>query len=154
MSPLDQAEPPAASGPQTILLVDDDPFILALYNTGLQKAAFTVLQAGNGQEALAICKQHPGPIHILVTDLLLPPKKLQLKEGQFAQPSLNGLEVMKQIMKLRPQIRVILMSAHSDEELKKVGVFKKGGIPFLQKPFKPEILLEKVFETLASPPKL
>jgi CheY-like chemotaxis protein len=145
-----QESPTSASGSQTILVVDDDSSMLALCSTKLQAQGFTVLQASESPEALQMCTQYSGPIHLLLTDLLLPPKKLQLaSEKKF--PSMHGFELMRRVVAMRPETRVILMSAHSDDVLKAHGVVTEKW-PFLRKPFNPEALIQRVHEVLAGPP--
>jgi CheY-like chemotaxis protein len=141
---------------RTILLVDDDRLILALYSTSLEKAGFTVLQAKHADQALAVCKNHPGSIDLLVTDLFLPPRIMQLREPQASQTGMNGLALLKQVQQLRPRTRAIVMSAHSEQDVERMGAFKleQAGIPFLKKPFKPETLLNKVTEVLGRPSRL
>jgi len=146
-----QEYPSSASGSQTILVVDDDSSMLALCSTKLQAQGFTVLQASESPEALQMCTQYSGPIHLLLTDLLLPPKKLQLASDKRKFPSMHGFELMRRVVAMRPEIRVILMSAHSDDVLKAQGIVTEKW-PFLRKPFNPEVLVQMVREVLASPP--
>jgi two-component system, cell cycle sensor histidine kinase and response regulator CckA len=135
----------------TILIVEDDAHVLALFSKDLQEQGYTVLQAVNSQEALRICKQYSGPIHLLLTDLLLPPKKMQLATQLAKQPCMQGLELVRNAMMIRPQIRVILMSGHSDEDLRAFNLSKQGK-PFLRKPISLDILLRTVHQVLSRPP--
>ena len=142
---------PPDSRPQTVLIVDDDPSILALCRKKLEEQGFKVLQASESPEALETCTRHDGPIHLLLADLLLPPKKLQLSAGPSKFPRLHGVELMRRVVTIRPDIRVLLMSAHSDEVLKGYGLKRKGQWPFLRKPFNPDTLVRVVREVMAGP---
>ena len=148
MSNVTPVDRPKASQPQTILLVEDDPFIKTLLSKDLQERGYKVLQANNSKEALQLCKQHAGPIHLLLTDLLLPPNRMQMATSAVRQPSMHGVELMRCVVASRPDIRVILMSGHSDEELKAMQVFREGK-PFLRKPINLDVLLRTVHEVLS-----
>ncbi len=142
-----------AMGQKTILLVEDDPSTLTLCGMFLREEGFTVLTAGTGQEALRVCQQHPGPIHLLITDIVLAPSKLQLQlEKKSAQrEDVNGVQLMRQVMSLRKGIKTILMSGHSDERIASLNVHK-AGIPFLRKPFNIEALARMVHQALDDQP--
>ena len=148
MSNVTPVDRPKASQPQTILLVEDDPFIKLLLSKDLQERGYKVLQANNSKEALQLCKQHAGPIHLLLTDLLLPPNRMQMATSAVRQPSMHGVELMRCVVASRPDIRVILMSGHSDEELQAMQVFREGK-PFLRKPINLNVLLRTVNEVLS-----
>ena len=153
MSKVTPVDRPKASQPQTILLVEDDPFIKLLLSKDLQERGYKVLQANNSKEALQLCKQHAGPIHLLLTDLLLPPNRMQMATSAVRQPSMHGVELMRCVVASRPDIRVILMSGHSDEELKAMQVFREGK-PFLRKPINLDVLLRTVHEVLSKPAQI
>ncbi len=153
MSKVTPVDRPKASQPQTILLVEDDPFIKLLLSKDLQERGYKVLQANNSKEALQLCKQHAGPIHLLLTDLLLPPNRMQMATSAVRQPSMHGVELMRCVVASRPDTRVILMSGHSDEELKAMQVFREGK-PFLRKPINLDVLLRTVHEVLSKPAQI
>jgi CheY-like chemotaxis protein len=142
---------PLPSGSQTVLVVDDDSATLLLCRRKLEQNGFTVLQAQGSSEALKLCADHSGAIHLLLTDLMLPPPMFQLATGDSRFPRVHGHDLVRRVLKQRPDTRVILMSAYSDEELKGHGV-AKDRLPFLQKPFTGDVLLQKVREALAGPP--
>ena len=150
MPGLEPEQPTSTSRSQTILLVDDDPHFLAWLSTYLEGEGFTVLKASHAQEALHKCSQHPGPIHLLLTDLLLPPRALQLQTTRPAWPRMHGLRLMQEIVGLRPEIRAILMSGHSDQELASLQISREGHT-FLRKPFNPDTLLWTVDAVLGNP---
>ena len=135
----------------TILIVEDDAYVLALFSKDLQEQGYTVLQAVNSQEALRISKQYSAPIHLLLTDLLLPPRKMQLATQLTKQPCMQGLELVRNVVMIRPQIRVILMSGHSDEDLRGFNLSKQSK-PFLRKPISLDVLLRTVHQVLSRPP--
>jgi DNA-binding NtrC family response regulator len=137
---------PAVESP-TILLVDDDPSILNLCSQCLIEEGFTVLRAATGPEALQICKQYPGPIDLLITDLVLAPPRLQLRSSKVQQPSMNGVQLMQQVLALRQHAKVILMSGHTDEALESLYIMKQG-LPFLRKPFSITTLVRMAREAL------
>ena len=150
MPGLEPEQHKPAPRPQTILLVDDDPHFLAWLCTYLEGEGFTVLKASHAQEALHKCAQHAGPIHLLLTDLLLPPRALQLQTTRPAWPRMHGLRLMQEIVGLRPEIRAILMSGHSDQELSSLQISREGHT-FLRKPFGLDTLLWTVNALLGNP---
>ena len=149
---VEHGHPTPESRSQTVLLVDDDPSMVALCRKKLEEQGFKVLQASESPEALETCSRHSGPIHLLLTDLLLPPKRLQLAAGPSKFPRMHGVELMRRVVKMRPDIRVLLMSAHSDDVLKGYGIKRKEHWPFLRKPFNPDTLVRVVREVMAGPP--
>jgi DNA-binding response OmpR family regulator len=119
------------SRPQaTILVVDDDEAIRTLAAQALQGRGYQVLVAGDGPEALQIAAAHPSAIHLLVTDIML--------------PSENGIALARAILSKRRETRVLYMSGFQTEMIQLV---QDDGGPdggFLQKPFTPRMLLERV----------
>jgi hypothetical protein len=104
---------------QTILVVDDDAEVCDMVRKMLLGRGFQVLTAISGEEAIRVCRDHPGPIHVLVSDVVM--------------PGMNGSELSRRIKTLRPEIRLLLIS----------GVVQQSAIPgglppnarFLSKPF-------------------
>lgn len=123
-----------AGEPPTVLLVDDDPSIVRMCGHILEEEGFHVIRAGDSLQALRLSRQYPGMIHLLITDLVLAPPTLQLRTSGVRSTTMNGVQLMQQVLALRPGIKVILMSGHSDEHLESLYVIK-GGRPFLRKPF-------------------
>ena len=138
------------SQPQTILIVEDDPSLLELCNRFLTSAEFNVLTSDDGYQALKMCKEHRGRIHLELIDLMLPPKGMRLKADD-GQTLVQGLELAEKLRALRPLSRVLVMSAYNREELATYGIDTKGW-PFLQKPFSREGLLEAVGQALTQRP--
>jgi PAS domain S-box-containing protein len=118
---------------ETILLVEDEPMVLELACRVLLECGYTVLKARNGDEALQLCGQHPGPIHLLVTDVIM--------------PEMNGRELAEHIALRHPPIKVLYMSGYTDDVILHHGLLEPG-IAFLQKPFTPTVLLQKVRQVL------
>jgi PAS domain S-box-containing protein len=128
---LVRASPP--QGSETILLVEDEEGIRSLVLGILQARGYTVLETGRPLEALAISKKFDGPIHLLFTDVVM--------------PQMSGREVAAQITSARPSTKVLYMSGYTDNAIAYHGVLDPG-VPFLQKPFTPEALAQKVREVL------
>ena len=135
----------------TILVVDDEPTITKLCKTMLQQAGFSVLDADGSSEALKICTQHEGPIDLLLTDLILPPPGFQLASSSNQFPHVHGHELAARALRMRKDLRVILMSGNIDQDLAGYGI-RRGDLPFLPKPFDHQALLTLVRQTLHAPP--
>jgi PAS domain S-box-containing protein len=123
-------------GNQTILLVDDDVQLRRFVVTVLSKSGFTVLEAGNGEEAQRVAANYRGPIHLLLTDVVL--------------PGSSGSEIAQRICGRRGETQLLYMSGYAGDTIVSRGVLESG-LCFLQKPFTPDLLLEKVREVLHAP---
>ena len=128
-----QTAPEAAAGPvgrtATILLVEDQAAIRMLAEDVLTEAGHTVLSAPNGRVALKLAEDHTGEIDLLITDVVM--------------PEISGPELAEQLDRLRPGLVVLYISGYTDHALLHRGAIEQG-TAFLQKPFLPEALLEKV----------
>ncbi len=124
----------APTGCETVLMVEDEDMVRRLARTILEASGYQVLEARNGREGLALCEVHPGPIDLLVTDVVM--------------PELGGRELAESALKLRPGMKVMFMSGHTQDVVLKEGVEK--GTAFLQKPFTPAELAHKVRDALDS----
>src|SRR6202158_2941329 len=120
---------------QTILLVDDHEMVLRALHNYLEKRGYNVLEAHNGEEALLLAECFPGMIHVLVTDLVM--------------AKMNGRDLARQLMPLRPEMQVIMMSGFPDEIMAQRDLTPQ--IPILPKPFLPKRLLIAIEEVLANP---
>lgn len=149
MSNLDVASPQSTK--QTIVAVDDDTAIVHLCATILEQAGFSVLTSTNSSEALKICKNHPGPIQLLLTDLVLPPPEFSFASGDNEFPNVHGHELAVRALRMRKDLRVILMSGNIGQELAGYCI-RRGALPFLPKPFKHQALMALVQQTLQAPP--
>ena len=133
--PLERDRAPAkvATGTETILLVEDDPMVRELTADVLQANGYQLLEAATPSAALEICNRHSGPIHLLLTDVVM--------------PEMNGGEMARLVQELRPDIRVLFMSGYTDNVVLQNGQLRTG-LAFLQKPFTPATLGKKVREIL------
>ena len=138
----------------TILVVDDKPTITKLCKEILQQTGFSVLVADGSSEALKICTQHEGPIDLLLTDLILPPPGFQLASSSNQFPHVHGHELAIRALRIRKDLRIILMSGNIDKDLAVYGI-RLGSLPFLPKPFEIQALVTLVRQVLkASPPSI
>ena len=141
---------PSAQG-KTVLAVDDDPDALNLCRVFLERAGFSVLSAAGSSEALKICKNHAGHIHLLITDLVMPPPDFSFASGDNEFPHVHGHELAIRALRMRKDLHVILMSANIDKDLQGYGI-KLGCVPFITKPLEAQTLVSLAHDTLESPP--
>lgn len=137
--------------PTTVLLIDDDPSTLLLCRKQLERDGFIVLQAAGSSEALRLQAEHPAPIHLVVTDVMLSPPDFQLSIANNPFPRVNGLELVDLLLDSKRTFRVIFMSTSSMEDLLSRGLLR-ANVPFLRKPFTAEALSALVSDALAGPP--
>ena len=136
---------------QTILVVDDEPSITKLCKAMLQQEGFSVLDTDDSSEALKICAHHEGPIDLLLTDLILPPPGFQMASSSNPFPHVHGHELAGRAVRMRKDLRVILISGNIDKDLAGYGI-RRGDLPFLPKPFDRQALVALVRHTLQAPP--
>jgi len=125
--------PEPARGHETILLVEDEPAVRDLARDVLRAHGYTVLEARHGREALLISERHSGPIHLMLTDVVM--------------PEMSGRELANRLASLRPTMPVIYMSGYTDAAVVHHGVLDPG-TTFLQKPFTPDALARKMRQVL------
>ncbi len=136
---LDVAPPPLAplpEGRETILLVEDETPVRTLTTQILREAGYTVMAANGAEQALRIAQDHAGPIHLLLTDIIL--------------PGTRGTELARAIVAQRPDLRVLFMSGYADDAVLQHGVLDSGS-RFIGKPYTVHGLIRKVRETLQAP---
>jgi len=143
--------PPSTDDKKTVLAVDDDAAVNAICRAFLEKAGFTVLTATGSSDALKICKQHQGSIHLLLTDLVMPPPAFSLALSGNEFPHVHGHELAVRALRMRKDLRIVLMSGNVDNDLSAYGI-RKGCLPFLPKPFDYESLINLVTHTINEPP--
>lgn len=124
---------PASLGSETVLVVEDERAVRLVAVGNLRKAGYQVLEAGDGEEALRVASAHEGPIHLVLSDVLM--------------PGIHGPELVKRLEESRPAIRALFMSGHADDALLHHGILE-GGLSFLEKPFTRQDLTKKVREVL------
>jgi len=132
------AEQPVAvkkifTGCGTVLVVDDDIQIRTLVRRTLTQDGFTVLEAASSEEALAICKRHKSPVHLIVTDMVL--------------PKMSGFELAECLKSIHPDIKILFMSGYTEHAVLAQGMLDPDK-NFLQKPFALDALTRKTREVL------
>ena len=128
--------PVAARGSETILLVEDEEAVRELACRILSAKGYSVVAAKSVKEAEQFSEKHAGKIHLLLTDIIM--------------PGTSGRELARRITARHPQTRVLYMSGYTDNVLAQGGVLE-AGLSFLQKPFTPGALVQKVRDVLDSP---
>jgi len=121
------------SGTEVVLLVEDEEAVLELAHTILEQQGYRVLVARNTAHAEELAAESKGEIHMLLTDVVM--------------PGVSGHELAKRITARRPGIRVLFMSGYAEDIVSQGGVLKSG-VAFLQKPFTPKVLRQRVREIL------
>jgi CheY-like chemotaxis protein len=116
-----------------VLVVEDEGCVRALIRDALRRGGYTVLEAGHGVEALGACARHAGPVHLLVSDVMM--------------PQLGGRDLVERLKPVYPGLKVLLISGYTDDALVRDGV-REARTAFLQKPFTPEALARKVRDVL------
>jgi two-component system, cell cycle sensor histidine kinase and response regulator CckA len=120
-------------GSETILLAEDEPVILEMTARMLEHLGYTVLTAGTPGEAIRKAKEHPGALHLLMTDVIM--------------PEMNGRDLEHHIRLTNPDVRCVFMSGYTDDIIAHQGVLDEG-VFFIQKPFSLGSLAEKVRQAL------
>ena len=133
------AKPTTVRGTETILVVEDEAGVRSLTCRVLGTFGYTVLEAENGGEALLIAEQHPEPIHLVLTDVVL--------------PRMSGRKLAERLLRTRLDLRVLYMSGYADGAIISHGDLDPG-TAFIQKPFTPDALAQKVREVLDAAPTL
>jgi len=125
------ADPPPAT--ETVLVVENESAIRTLVQMALERHGYTVLAAESGADALRVSENHPGDIHLLITDVII--------------PDMNGPEISRQLAVSRPHLSTMFMSGYMDDALSDHGL-RAGHVDFIQKPFSPRVLAQRVREIL------
>jgi signal transduction histidine kinase/ActR/RegA family two-component response regulator len=118
---------------ETVLLVEDGEALREVLQRVLEELGYRVLVASDGEEALGVGAQHEGPIHILVTDVVM--------------PNLGGRELALELWKTRPETRVLFMSGYTEDAILHQSL-RRTTVGFIGKPFRPDFLAAKVREML------
>jgi len=117
------------AGTETVLVVEDDPALRRLISVALEKRGYTVLAAEDGTEAIRILESNPGKIDLVVSDIMM--------------PKLNGLELRKKAILLRPEMRFLLISGYAEDTIGETAHLPQDA-GYLEKPFLPIELARKV----------
>ena len=128
--------PAARDGKETILLVEDEPSVRELTRMVLSKRGYAVLEALNPADAERLAGSHGAEIHLLLTDVVM--------------PGMSGHELAKRLTARHGNLRVLYMSGYTHNVIAEDGTLEEG-LSFLQKPFTPQVLAQKVRETLDRP---
>lgn len=118
---------------ETILVADDVPDVLDLARDILEAEGYTVLTAEDGEEALRVAERHQGPIHCLLTDVVM--------------PRMNGPELAERLKLARRETKVVFMSGYTSEAVGEYGIMHAGA-PFVGKPFTAALMSQKVRQAL------
>jgi hypothetical protein len=128
------ASPPMASGRETVLITEDETAVRELAAMALERQGYTVMAAATAEEALAIAAAHDGPIHLLLTDVVM--------------PGMKGPELASRLRALRPGVRVVLMSGYAADVVTKSDLAEAT---LIGKPFSPASIARAVRDALDSP---
>jgi PAS domain S-box-containing protein len=123
---------PGPRGSETVLLVEDEESVRVFASKALEKQGYRVLQARHGRDALLRLSQHDGPVHLVITDIVM--------------PEMGGSELARRLAGEHPELPVLFMSGYTDDEVAQRGLGAEQG--FLQKPFTSDGLARKVREVL------
>jgi DNA-binding response OmpR family regulator len=134
--PLPERKEAGAStetGSETILLVEDQPAVRSFTSAALQRYGYRVIEACGGEEAITVAEGHPGRIHLLLTDVVV--------------PGMNGKELSERLKALRPDMKVLFTSGYTADVIAHRGVLDHG-LSFLHKPYSLDELAAKVRQLL------
>ena len=138
--PVSARDEPGAEAPrrgtETVLLVEGEEAARSAVRIALERYGYTVLEASDADGALALARERRGPIHLLLTDIVM--------------PGMSGVVLADRLCPERPETRVLLMAGYGDEKIGRHGALDPGG-DYLPKPFTPAKLARKVREVLDTP---
>jgi len=126
---------PVVRGDEIVMLVEDEPTLLQMSKTMLERLGYTVLAAGTPSEAIRLAGEYSGQIHLLATDVVM--------------PEMNGRELSVRLLESRPEMKCLFMSGYTANVIANQGVLKEGML-FIQKPFSKNELAIKVRVALES----
>ena len=129
-------ETATGKGKETILLVEDEPAVRELARLVLSEHGYTVIEAQNSEDAVRLAGRHGSEIHLLLTDVVM--------------PGMSGHDLAKHLTALHPNLRVLYMSGYTYNVMGDNGTLEEG-LSFLQKPFTPQALAQRVREALDRP---
>jgi PAS domain S-box-containing protein len=132
-TPVQKQAARGARGAETIILAEDDEQVRNLAEIVLKRHGYQVLAAGSGEALLSRLSSYEEPVHLLLTDVIM--------------PDMNGKELLGRVCELHPDVRVLYMSGYTDNVIAHHGVID-AGIHFIEKPFTVQALAAKVREVL------
>jgi PAS domain S-box-containing protein len=135
-APAVQAPPALSTGWETILLVEDEEALRAIAREILEEQGYRVIEADGPAQAIEIVGLHPHPIHLVLTDVVM--------------PGMNGRTLAEKLVAARPELRVLYMSGYTDDVIAHSGVLEAGTL-LIEKPFTAVALLERVRAALGEP---
>jgi two-component system, cell cycle sensor histidine kinase and response regulator CckA len=127
------APPESLDGDETILVVEDEESIRRYAARALSRRGYRVLQAGDGEAAMELVAQHAGPIHLLLTDVVM--------------PKMDGRQLAQELSQRFPSLHVLYTSGYTDDAIVRHGILQ-AEVAFLSKPYVPLTLLRRVREVL------
>jgi len=127
------SEEPVARGHETVLLVEDESAILKSTGLMLKGMGYTVIAAGTPGEAIRLAREHTGPIHLLMTDVVM--------------PEMNGRDLARNLISIHPGLKRLFMSGYTADVIAHHGVLDEG-VHFIQKPFSKADLAAKLGEVM------
>jgi two-component system, cell cycle sensor histidine kinase and response regulator CckA len=130
---MEKSQEVSVKGTETLLIVEDEEQLLELASMVLKMHGYEVLAAGSPGEAIVLCERSEKTIDLLITDVVM--------------PGMNGKELMERLGSLKPGIKAVFMSGYTSDVVANRGVLEEG-VSFLQKPFTPLMLAQKVREVL------
>ena len=128
-----KTETDSVPGSETIVVVEDEEGVRSLIRLALESAGYKVLEAEDAESTLSMCANYDGPIHLLLTDVVM--------------PKMSGPLLAEKVISLRPDIKVVYMSGYTDDAVVHHGVLSHD-MPFIQKPFSAEAVCKKIREFL------
>jgi PAS domain S-box-containing protein len=134
--PSDETTVPLSRGDETVLLVEDEPAVRKLLRASLETYGYTVLDAGSALEALDQWATTPRAIDLVVTDVVM--------------PGMSGRELVEQVRRGHPEMKVLFMSGYTDDAVVRHGILT-AEMDFLQKPFSPATLAQRIRSLLHGP---
>jgi CheY-like chemotaxis protein len=133
---VDNARRTVSRGRETVLVVEDDVLVRDLTQRHLSNCGYQTIVAAGPLQALALVRQHAGPLDIVVTDMVM--------------PDMNGRQLYTELCKLRPGLRVLFMSGYPGDTLAQHGGALDEGLHFVQKPFTVADLTHRIRHVLDS----
>jgi two-component system cell cycle sensor histidine kinase/response regulator CckA len=135
-TPVEAPGSTSAESAETILLVEDEPAVRELAHMVLSERGFSVIEARSPEDAVRLAGKHGAEIRLLLTDVVM--------------PGMSGHDLAKQLTARHPNLRVLFMSGYTHNMIAENGTLEEG-LSFLQKPFTPQVLTQKVREVLSRP---